>query len=401
MIKRIKTVITLIFGDLIYLISYFVPKDRNLWVFGAWFGEKYADNSKYLFEYLNKKHPEIRAVWLTKNKESFDLITQKGYEVYLMNSFKGYKIGLKASKAIISTGIEDIIPYTCGRTKIIQLWHGSPLKRIMFDDEFLCNELKNFKSKVYLFIFPYILKKEFSNGTIFISSSEEVKNILSTAFRVPKGNVKITGYPRNDFSDQITEIPIKKFFSKKKDDNIKIGIYMPTHRKDGERIIKLLFENYHYINSRLQYLNSILLIKFHFYGLDDEMAKRSKCDRIIFLSDDDFQQDIYKIIPSTDYLITDYSSVYFDYLLLNKPIIFAPFDIEDYLVDDRKFYYDYNEITPGPKAKNWNAVLTYIEEAINYPDKYKEDREIIKKRFNKYEDKENCKRVFEIITENF
>lgn len=397
MFKKIETVISLVLGDLIYLISYFVPKDRSLWVFGAWFGEKYADNSKYLFEYVNEKHPEIRAVWLTKNKESFDLISKKGYEVYLMNSIKGYKICLRANKAIISTGIKDILPCTSSRIKIIQLWHGSPLKKIMFDDEFTFAEFKSLKSKIYQFMFPFILRKEFNEKTIFISSSEEVKNIFSSAFKIPKKNIKITGYPRNDFSDPITETRIKKFYNKFKYQNMKIGIYLPTHRKNGERIIECLYENLDFINSSLEYLNSILLIKFHFYGLKDNMEKQSHWDRIIFLKDDDFDQDIYQILPHTDYLITDYSSVYFDYLLLNKPIIFAPFDIKEYLMDDRKFYYDYSEVTPGPRAKNWDELINFIEEAIYHPDKYEKDREIIRKRFNKYNDKENCKRVFEIV----
>lgn len=399
MLKKIKNILILLSGDLIYLISYFVPKEENLWVFGAWFGEKYADNSKYLFEYVNRNQPEIRAVWLTKDRETFDLITKKGYEAYFMNSFSGYKICLMASKGIISTGIRDIIPYACGRIKIIQLWHGSPLKKIMFDDEFTFKEFRSLKSKIYSFIFPYVLKREFNEDNIYISSSKEVQNLFSTAFRVPKQNIKITGYPRNDFSDQITETRIKKRLSKLKNGNVKIGIYMPTHRKDGEKILKYLYENIDSINSCLQYLNSVLLIKVHFYGLNKGIVHETHYDRIIFLKEDDFEQDIYKIIPLTDYLITDYSSIYFDYLLLNKPIIFAPFDIEEYLAEDRKFYYDYLEVTPGPKAKGWNDVLTFIEEAINYPDKYEADREKIKNKFNKYDDNENCKRVFEEIIE--
>jgi len=96
------------------------------------------------------------------------------------------------------------------------------------------------------------------------------------------------------------------------------------------------------------------------------------------------EQDINNILKLTDILITDYSSIYFDYLLLDKPIIFAPFDFEDYLVKDRELYYNYDEVTPGPKARNWNEVLISLKEAIENPEKYKKEREKIKNIFHKY-----------------
>lgn len=402
MLKEIKSLIILILWDIIYLISYCIPKDENLWVFGAWFGEKYADNSKYLFEYVNDKHPDIKAVWLTKSYDTLNLINKKGYEAYMMNSLRGYKLCFRASKGILSTGIYDLIPCACGRMKIIQLWHGTPLKKIVFDEEVTANESKLLINKLISLIFPYDRRKEFNKNNMYISTSDEVKNKLSSAFRVPKQNVKITGYPRNDFSDSSAETPIKQRILKLKDEGKKIGIYMPTHRKSGQHnSTNLLVGNIEYINSLLKNINTVLLVKVHFYGLDTETIHAYQPDRIIFLKDEDFEQDIYKIIPLTDYLITDYSSVYFDYLLLNKPIIFAPFDIDDYLAEDRKFYYDYEKVTPGPKAKNWDEVITCIEESMNHPNKYKEDRDKINRIFNEYEDKENCQRVYEKIIERF
>ncbi|MCE7697904.1 MAG: CDP-glycerol glycerophosphotransferase family protein [Methanobacterium paludis] len=169
-----------------------IPKNENLWVFGAWFGEKYADNSKYLFEYVNENRPEIRAVWLTKNKEAMKLIKEKGYEVYLKNSIKGYGLSFKAGTGILSNSINDVIPYTCGRMKIIQLWHGSPLKKIMMDN----TKTHLFQNKLILNLFPFF-KKDYT-AKMYIAPSEEVKNRIVSAFRVTDQKVKITGYPRND-----------------------------------------------------------------------------------------------------------------------------------------------------------------------------------------------------------
>ncbi|CDG65347.1 MAG: hypothetical protein PWQ15_982 [Methanobacterium sp.] len=138
----------------------------------------------------------------------------------------------------------------------------------------------------------------------------------------------------------------------------------------------------------------------HYCGLNKEKIKNHKYDRIYLLQDEDINQDVYKILPFTDYLITDYSSVYFDYMLLNKPIIFAPFDIDDYIKNDREFYYNYNDVTPGPKAYNWKEVLKYINKIVREPNRYKDQRKIINQKFNKYNDNKNCQRVVnEIIKE--
>lgn len=393
MFKNVIIAFKFSFKYLIYVISFFIPKRRDLWIFGAWFGDKYADNSKYLFEYVNEHHPEIRAVWLSKNEKTLEIIKEKDYETYLSNSFIAYKLSLRADIGIISTGIADIIPYTCGRMKLIQLWHGSPLKKIMFDDKFS----KLNKHSFFYKLNPFGLRKEFNANNLYIAASEEVKNIISTSFLVPKGRVKITGYPRNDFN-----LNTKNRFSNKLEkilrDEAKIGIYLPTHRNEGKtESLNYLIENIDAINSNLKSLNAFLLIKPHFYNFNIDNIIDYQVERLIFIKDEDFEQDIYSILPLTDYLITDYSSVFFDYLLLDKPIIFAPFDIDNYLKNDRNFYYDYNDVTPGPKAKNWDDVLYYIKEALENPDKYQKDRKKINKLFNKHSDKQNCKRVFEEI----
>ena len=122
----------------LYWVSCCMPKNSNIWIFGAWFGEKYADNSKYLFEYVNRSHSEIRAIWFSTNKNVIRLLNQKGYEAYYTYSWKGYYFGAKARFAFVSVSITDINQYVCStsRTIIVQLWHGTPLKKIHFDDRY-------------------------------------------------------------------------------------------------------------------------------------------------------------------------------------------------------------------------------------------------------------------------
>ena len=394
--RRTITLIKWLLGSIIYLISYLVPKDKNLWVFGAWFGDKYSDNSKYFFEYMNRAHPEIKAVWLTNNDKALRLVKNKGFEVLRTYSLKGTWCSMRATVGILSTWVNDINRYTISKTRLIQLWHGSPLKKIGYDDK-ISIEKELLIKRVVTRLLPF-LKKGLEINMIMAASSK-VQGILSGAFRVSESNVKITGYPRNDvfFMENTENFPIKQKLLKLKN-CFKIGIYLPTHRQKGNIDIASMFlDTIDDVNSRLKKINVILLVKYHYYHLRSLKDRLASYSNIIFLSDDDINQDIYPVLPLVDFLITDYSSVYFDYLLTDKPIIFAPFDMRQYVKDDRELYFDYDEVTPGAKATNWDELIYFIDRAIKYPDEYKPQRDKIRRIFNQYDDGNSSQRVFDEV----
>ena len=381
--KKIKKLLVYTFNIPLYLIAKIIPKDKNIWIFGAWFGEKYGDNSKYLFEYVNKNHPEIRAIWLTKNKETLNIIRKKGYKVYYSYSFMGYLYSLRACFSFISTGFNDINHFVF--TKFyINLWHGIPLKKIVYDDK-LVNSIRydTLFHKLIRIIFPFIRKPE--DFYKVIASSKDETITLSTAFRKNINNILATGLPRNDIFFQ------KKLQNKREMINV---IYMPTHRNEGELDIKELFlNNIDLINNSLEKNSIILHIKLHYYHMKD--MNQLKYTNIKLLFDDDIEQDIYSKINIFDILITDYSSIYFDYLLSDKPIIFAPFDYEEYIKRDRELYYDYGAVTPGPKCRNWNEVIQWIEKFKENPDLYSKERKKIRDKFHQYQDGKSCERVYD------
>jgi len=387
--NKIKTLLIYLLNLPLYWISKLIPKDKNIWVFGAWFGERYADNSKYLFEYVNKYHPEIIAVWLTNNRDVYKSLKKKGYRVFMKKSFIGLWIAIKAKVAVVcQSKREDLYPFICDKkTIVVQLWHGIPLKKIGYDDTLYSYRHKKFKfERIKKIIFPFLEE----NYTLFISTCEETKKIFARAFNVDSEKVKVTGYPRNDC------LLLKK--TQSKGSIIKV-IYLPTFRKDrGEEID--LFEPYGFSVEKLDFvlkeLNAEIYMKLHPVNKISRktLNQIQSSNRIKFLES---YIDLYEILNEFDVLITDYSSVYFDYLLTDKPIIFAPFDLEDYLKKDREFYYEYDKVTPGPKARNWYEVLHFLKEAIENPDKYKEEREKIRNIFHKYQDGRSSERVFNEI----
>ena len=95
------------------------PRNPNLWVFGAWFGEKYTDNAKELFEYVTANDEAINAVWITRNKYIYNKLNQQNIKCYMNNSFKGIFICMRAKLFIFSSTKYDINPLlTNGATKI-------------------------------------------------------------------------------------------------------------------------------------------------------------------------------------------------------------------------------------------------------------------------------------------
>jgi len=363
-----------------------MPKDNNLWIFGAWFGEKYNGNSKFLFEYVNENHPEIRAVWITKNEKTLKLIKEKGFEVYKMNSLNAHVLSLRASVCIVSHSVfSDLNLFITRKTKIVQLWHGTPLKRIHYDAGFGVKSL-SLKDKLLMTFFPHLneeLKEDFS---VLTAPSLEAKEKFSSAFHLEENRIKITGYPRNDgLFDGI----------KSKYGNFS-GIYLPTFRDNSEFDIFGYDFDLSKIENTLTRLDIDLYIQVHPYDdINNKTLEKIQLDsdHIHCVTFD----DLYSNLKYFDFLITDYSSVYFDYLLLERPIIFAPFDYENYTKGDRELYYDYPKVTPGPKAKNWNDLIFFIEEAKVNPDKYSKDILNIKNMFNEYSDGNNSQRVFNEI----
>jgi len=392
--------------DVVWLLSWIVPKDKNVWVFGSWFGERFADNSKYLYIYINKYHPEIRAIWLSRNNDLINKLRKKGYEAYKIYSIKGFINSMKAYIVIIDNSLAAVNRFSIAKSRIIQLWHGSPLKKIGYDDTIFTNRIHKYKSILVIIwhkIFPFLNYKY----DMVIATSKLAQIRLSSAFKMPVDKVIITGYPRNDILlSKNVSIP---FLDKiKKTHGFRyLFLYLPTFRGEINSSFDL-FSNYNFnvkeIEELLSELNGLLLIKTHPVNRikNQVLLTQVSSSKFIKIVDDyDIEGDIYPLLSYADILITDYSSVYFDYLLLNRPIVFAPFDIDDYIKKDREFYDSYYDVTPGPKAKNWEEVLVYIKEAIEEPEKYKAERERINKMFNQYQDANSSERVYKAIMEMF
>jgi len=180
----------------------------------------------------------------------------------------------------------------------------------------------------------------------------------------------------------------------------RIILYAPTFRNDKKNMDKLFdtFDMAEYENFLGKY-NAILLIKMHYVHLQMPHIIKAENDQIsrIYWLNENHVPEINPLLNYTDILITDYSGVYFDYLLLDRPVIFAPFDLEQYLAGDREMYDDYeNFASAGPMCKNWNEVMAECQKVLEGNDQYREERKAAQKKFNTFVDAKSCSRVIQV-----
>ncbi len=389
----------------VYCASFLVPRDGNLWVFGCWDGQKFADNPKYLFLYVKRRHPEIRPIWLTYRTEVVDTLAREGHEVYKALSIKGFLYSLNAGCVVISNCLGDVNGFAVGKAKIMQLWHGVSVKRTGYTAK--SDSLPGYKhgSKLPTILLNLVNKVSpftVSRYDALFAASQDSREKLCSTFREKRNRVHLTGYPRNDAlfdTDWLASNRCDYLDSIKSEVSFKCVItYLPTHRQMGRKAVDL-FARYGFETNATQQilkgLDAILIIKAHYFDKQFNITAQKGSSQRIYAPSDGELPDVYPLLKRTDILITDYSSVYFDYLLLNRPIIFTPFDIEDYTMEEG-FYYDYNEVTPGPKAKDWPEVFRLIEGVIQ-SDRWKQEREAICNRFNEFDDNLNSERVFAAV----
>lgn len=159
-----------------------------------------------------------------------------------------------------------------------------------------------------------------------------------------------------------------------------IILYCPTHRNEGKEPIHIekIFE----LDKLEKYLagrDYYLVIKKHFYHRE-EIENLEKYPHIIDITREDIDTQILTIESKA--LITDYSSIYIDYLLLDRPILFYCYDYKHYLEKDREMYFEYEDVTPGEKAENFDELFEQIKGVIeNGGDYGRKDRERVKNMF--------------------
>jgi CDP-glycerol glycerophosphotransferase (TagB/SpsB family) len=397
-----------VLGAPIYLLLKLIPRNDRLYVFGSSHGLHFADNSKYLFLYASRHVDEIKCVFLSRDKDVVRLLSENGYHACCTFSLRGLLTACRAGKCFISNSTHDIHPLFVSGAEIIQLWHGIPLKKICHDVELkrggIFPLVKYSLREVLFALFPYLQTTMTFHKLVI--ASEYVKRNFQTAFKRGEDDILVLGQARNDsltddyqFDENI--FPEIRWLRQVKQSAEVIISWLPTHRIRSGNTTQDLLDGYSFERSRLERLlhkhNARFVIKSHLLDTESLRQEFGNSDRISVFT----YADPYPLLRYTDILITDYSSVYFDYLLLDRPIIFTPFDLGHYIRREADFYHDYDTVTPGVKCRNWEEVFATLERLLSdrkhgKPDPYAEHRKKINALFNQYHGG-NCRRIVEAL----
>lgn len=364
------------------IIGYFLgliwPRDDKFWAFGAHSGEMFMGNSKYLYlEISNSDKYDISPVWFCRDRELYNQLDENGYNAVMTGSLEGILAAFRAGKVFYTNTPNDVQGYlTSGSTKI-NLWHGMPLKRVGLGHI----DFKN--SSILKIIYKTVLWRYLENYDYQIITSEYFGNAMEATSFNPNSKVLSLGYPRNDAlgrsfkGESLMDDQGYKELVEKEERTV--FTYLPTW--DNREMNPIDYEK---LNDYLKDNNSILLVKPHYF---EEDFKPEDMECIKFLPP---SLDVYPILRYSDVLITDYSSVFYDFLLLDRPIIFYSYDYEKYK-QERGFERDFDLFTPGPKAKNFEELLDEIQK-VDSKD-FSEDRCKISNKCHKHEDFRASKRI--------
>ncbi|HUT80078.1 MAG TPA: CDP-glycerol glycerophosphotransferase family protein [Candidatus Bathyarchaeia archaeon] len=374
---------------LLSTLDFLTPKKSNCILFGSRAGNQYGDNSRFLFEWVRENMPNLNAYYLTADKKILNS-EDKDKSIISYHSFAALKKLLRAKKVFITHGFADM-PYKslCKKRHIIYfLGHGLSFKRT----DLAAKEIDSKKAR----------KFKRTTQKLFAYCSSGVERLAIHAYYgIPFDRIRITGTPRNEVlwnnmkNKKNIQSNLENLFSfqnKSKKTILYAPTYLPEQKNDF-----FSFEDFNMeqLKAFLEKNNLYLFLRMHRNDLlrYGKMAEDPSNNRIRIL-DFDLVADVNTILYEFDILITDFSSIFLDYLIVDKPIIFITSILEEYQ-KQTGFYFDYNSVTPGVKVKNFSEFLDSLNECLDKPEKWQEKRIVIANLFHEYQKGESCRKIME------
>ncbi|MDO5818785.1 MAG: CDP-glycerol glycerophosphotransferase family protein [Methanobrevibacter sp.] len=372
--------------------SHIIPANEKIILFESGNGRNYSGNPRYIYEEILNQglNDEFKCVWSLIDTD----IKIPGNPVKVRRSYFKFLYYTLRSGAWIFDARHLYYLRKNKKAKYVQTWHGTPLKKLALDMEYMDMNGSQDIERYH---------QEFRDNSLLwqylISQNPFSSEIFRSAFDF-KGEMLEIGYPRNDIlinrnnAEDIDEI--KGRFNIPKDK--KIILYAPTWR-----------DNQYHDNNEYKFATEMdfdkmhkelgdeytLIVKFHY--LVKENIDWSRYDN--FVIECDAEWDIQELYLISDMMITDYSSVMFDYSILKRPMIFFAYDLDNYKNNLRGFYFDMFEEVPGPICQTNEEMIEFIKNYTeeDYQTQFGEKYKKWSEKFNPFDDGNASKKVIELI----
>jgi CDP-glycerol glycerophosphotransferase (TagB/SpsB family) len=385
-------------------LSLVVKRDPALWVIGSWRGVRFADNGKWFLLQAVSLHG-IRPVLLTRNREVFAHLRALDLPVAMANSLRGWWIALRAGVYAFDSSPTDASWWAIHGAYWVQMWHGIPLKRIERDIDVPGHPMVRFcrwasGEAGWLCKLAFMLRAPwFVRGYDMVcSTSPALAAIFSSAFGVPESAVRVLGYPRNDAilnaALDLHDDPAIEQVAALHAQGKKIVLYVPTFREDGGEHRNQSWDEARQqaIDQSMRALDAIFLVKLH-PAVQQGWSQNPELKNLRVLPS---ALDLYSLLRHVDVLVTDYSSIYFDFLLLDRPIVFYCYDLDKY-IGSRGLYFDYEQATPGPRPRTFEGLVQAMEQALRGEDVCQQQRRSMIEQMHVWKDAASARRLVDAV----
>ncbi len=385
LLKKLKTLSARFALLIIEAANYLIPKNNTLVLFYSSFG--FDDNARAVYEGMknNSSYPNFKLIWIVKNKKDFINLKEKC--IFLQkNSIRGVWAFLRAKLIVKTHSIYDN-RFNKKKQIVVFCMHGMTIKGLN----------KNIDPK-------WLTKYNYCD--IYTVSSVNYFDVMSQVYCVPKEKMVNWGLPRNDFLFKKNDVLKIMGFDNYK----KIVIWMPTFRKskdggyfDGKfndiGIPVLSLEGLKSLDEYLFCNNVLLIIKLHPWAVDSSLDFNA-FNNIIAIKNSDIPYPFvfYNLLAYCDAIITDYSSVYIDYLLLNRPIAFAYDDFEEYSKTRTWAFDNIEKYMVGYRLSDLSSFFAFLDDVIKGHNAYYEEQKKINSFFNDYADGKSTKRLIDCFS---
>ncbi|MAE94848.1 MAG: hypothetical protein CL910_09325 [Deltaproteobacteria bacterium] len=361
-------------------------------------GRLYGDNSQHLFEWMLEERPDLKPLWATRSLETWRRLRAEGRPVVFAYSLAGLHALLRAHVAVFTDNLEDLAmdPWILpDALQLIALRHGRSVKRVRFarkGHKISEREAKNRRFEGELIRFA-------------TSTSDFVSEIQELCLEIGREKHVVTGYPRND---ALFETPAshrrqwEEFLAGRSFE--RVILYAPSWRHGRYYTRFFPFEDFDQgrLEDLLEESRSLLLLRPHRLDLTFPenrawLGELSRSEYVCTATHDELP-DVNSFLPFVDSLICDYSALYHDFLLLDRPMMFIPYDINDF-EQQNGFLYPYLEMLPGPDLRSFDSFLEALQNLVRGDDTHREARHALRDQIHTHQDPGSCARVVALIDE--
>ena len=373
----------------------------------------YSGNARALYEYMKHegvdKRYGLELVWLVQSKEWENILKRYGVDACYVRRYECIRMYLCSRVHVADTFIMNVRRFVKGpRTIFLLTWHGIPFKTVL----------------------RHCWPQEVNRIVDYsIATSTYTAMLTAASVGICPAKIRVTGYPRNDRLLLRTRREALQILSQVLGRDVnnfeRIILYAPTYRH-GDAIVgreyvegapmdtlaNIPLDYLRELDRVLERYRALLIVKYHhideiYYErkatrLFEERIRGLQTHNIRLVTSSELGRiasDVYDIFPAIDVLITDYSSIFYDYLLLDRPVIFYMYDLEKY-IKDRGLIIDVEALphyVPGPIAKTPRQLIELVRRVLEDGDIEADKRRALTRLVHRYRDSGSSRRVWEQI----